>query len=497
MAILGLFSGKGDHPLADPKEARDALASMAASNPLAAVADLAAWLESLPSVAGLKLERRIELALQLDEAGVVHARRLARDYLTPQRSSRAQEFKIWTAARAYWQRLIDAYEDCFAQIAATRKNPGAEQYALLDARAVHAHGAALKWEQFRYGPVEPGIWPATGRVYLQAQTGKLATRPLKLYPNAPDATSVEREYLKILVFHAASMDKLLPLEIELAERLIAHFLPHFVLTDQVRPENVYWVDVGGDLPPARLARPPAPSSSLRFFTTAQALDAVAQLKDKIERMKEVPADVPLGGQYPPPTVLAVLEHFAHCWAPTPPMRNAARHNVKNMLAVIHGMDEILARLSGSGNQGGETWVADNVSLGGMGAKLALAATNDWLQVGALIAMRPEGSSQWLVGLVRRFVRHSQSQGTVGIETIGKSPRAVRIVCSGVKGDAVLLESTLHQGEMVSMVVPDHAWQDFMPVSVDLDGSSARLLPFGISYHGSGFLVARYRVDAAG
>ncbi|MCZ7653403.1 MAG: hypothetical protein M5R42_02670 [Rhodocyclaceae bacterium] len=48
------------------------------------------------------------------------------------------------------------------------------------------------------------------------------------YPAVPGETSVEQEYLKALVFQASSMDSLLPLEIEIAERFIAHFLPQFV-----------------------------------------------------------------------------------------------------------------------------------------------------------------------------------------------------------------------------------------------------------------------------
>jgi hypothetical protein len=38
-------------------------------------------------------------------------------------------------------------------------------------------------------------------------------------------TSPVQEYQKVMVFQAASLDSLLPVEIEMAERLIAHFLP--------------------------------------------------------------------------------------------------------------------------------------------------------------------------------------------------------------------------------------------------------------------------------
>ncbi len=494
MAILGLFAGKGNHPLSDAKEARAALSPLAAAQPLDAVEDLSAWLEPLPGADGLKLEQRAEIVLLLDETGITHARRLARDYLTTPQSTRVKGLRQWQCAHDYWQKLTLAYADCLTRLVDNPKSLSPARLALLNARLLHAYGVRLKWEQFRYGPIDTALWADAGRVYLQASAGKLADTKVRLYANAPDDTSAELEYLKLLVFHTSSMDKLLPLEIELAERLIAWFLPHFVLTAQVRPENIYWVDAAKPLPPTRLAKLPEIAASLRFFSTAEALTAVEKMKARIDRSKEVPSDLPLGGQYPVATVAAVFDHLAMCWAPKPPMRASDRHPIQSMLAVIHDMEEIHLRLSGgSSRQEGQTWVAENISLGGMAARMGLGS-NDWIQVGALIGMRPERSEQWLVGVVRRFARETESQGVVGIETIGKSPRGVDVSCSGIRSQAIVLETPLRQGEMVTMVLPERAWEDFMPVTFMLDNLSARLLPFGISYLGADFVVGRYRVD---
>src|ERR1700757_1278658 len=102
MAILGLFSGKENHPLADAKEARATLAPLASAPPIDAVEDVSAWLEPLPRADGLKLEQRAEIALLLDETSVTHARRLARDYLTTPRPVRAKELRLWQSAHGYW-----------------------------------------------------------------------------------------------------------------------------------------------------------------------------------------------------------------------------------------------------------------------------------------------------------------------------------------------------------------------------------------------------------
>ena len=497
MAILGFFGSKGSHPLADAKEAREALAPLNTLKPVEAIGEISAWLEPLPGVDDLKLDRRIDILHQLDEAGILHARRIARDYLTAPAVSRTQAQRLWALGHGYWQKLVAAYADCQTRIAPAPRAVDATRLALNSARTLHAYGTRLKWQQFQYGPNDAADWSAAGGIYLRALAAKCVDRPLRLYPNATDDTSVEREYLKLLVFHASSMDKLLPLEIELAERLIAWGLPYFDFTGQSRPENVYWVDAAKPLPPTRLAKQPEPAPSLRFFSTGRALEAIEQLKARIDKLKDVPPELPLGGQYPVDTVVGVLDHLARCWAPKPPMRNSDRHRITNLLAVIHDMAEIRARLSGEGGaQQGATWVAENISLGGMAARLPLA-NSDWLQVGALVAMRPERSDQWLIGIIRRFQRESQSEGAVGIETVGKSPRAIHMECSGVRHEVILLESAVRKEEMVAMVLPERAWEDFIPATIDLDGTPIRLLPFGISYRGADFVVGRYRVEAVG
>ncbi|HEY6897557.1 MAG TPA: hypothetical protein VI279_09865 [Rhodocyclaceae bacterium] len=496
MAILGFFSKeKGDHPLADSKEAKEALAGLVGSDPTSCLEDVRAWIESLIAAQELRLERRVELLLQLDETGTPFARRLARDYLTTP-LNRSQEYKLWQVGAGYWRELGAAYADCLAR--AGRDSKGLSsikgQLALLHARWLHAEGGLLKWSQFRYGPPGPEFWGNAGAAYIGAASLKVVQRELSLYPNWPGETTVEREYLKLLVFHASAMDKLLPLEVELAERLIAHFLPLFEFTDQVRPENVYWVDTAKSLPPSRLIRVPEAAPSLRYFSTGKACSAIEVLRGRITQGGSVPSDVPLGGQYPPEVVAKVLAHLALCCAPTPPARASDRHRVKSLAAVVHGMAEVRARLQGyDGSQDGETWVVEDVSLGGMGAQVSLVG-NDWLRIGALVALRPEGGDNWLVGVVRRFGRASQTVGSVGIETLGRTPKAANMECSGLRSDVVMLETGVEVGGEVRVLMPPGSWEDFLPVIAAWEGERARLKPEGIYLDGREGLVGRFRVE---
>ncbi|HMX16511.1 MAG TPA: hypothetical protein PKD29_06635, partial [Rhodocyclaceae bacterium] len=63
--MLGLFSTKSNHPLADPKEARVLLAELAASQAAAGVEEATSWCESVAADENLRLDRRIEILLQL------------------------------------------------------------------------------------------------------------------------------------------------------------------------------------------------------------------------------------------------------------------------------------------------------------------------------------------------------------------------------------------------------------------------------------------------
>lgn len=497
MALLGLF-GKdwGDHPLADPKHAKEALATLSITDAREALADISAWLESLPTAEGVKPERRWEICAQLDDVGAAHGRRMAREFLTAAQRSRQKIFQDWRIAHDFWSRLTLGYESCL-----TTDSRG-EQLSLpkgalplWSARLLHAYGTRMKWQQFNYGPVDATVWRRAGNVYLHADRQNASRETVKLYANWPGETSPEQEYLKLLLFHACSMDSLQPLEIELAERLIAHFLPHFSMTSTPLLESVYWVDAAQSSPPCRVLRAPAPAPSLRYFSTGSAHSVIEELRGRIETQHQIPADLPLGGQYPVAEVAFVLAHLSAAFAPVPPQRDHDRVVVRSLLAVIHGLPEILRRLGGDeGEQEGETWLAQDVSAGGFGVQLPLAS-NDWVGVGTLIGMRPEGDTRWQIGVVRRYSRASASLGAAGIETLGRSPRALTLDCSGLKSPAVLLDDRLGEGAEARLVIEPGAWEDLTPASIELEGRRYRLSPMGLSLQGEGFAVGRYEVSA--
>lgn len=485
---MNVFARKETHPLAKADDAERLLHALTADEPSKAIEDAAAWLDSLAAADDMKPERRLELILRIDAAAMPQTRRLTLAFLATPPLPRAAEYRLWRVTHGYWQRLATAYDDSLG-------SAGKRLSGLACARLLHACGNWLKWAHFRYGPIPDELWALAGSAYLAAERRGVAAQPVPLYAGYSDTTP-EAEYLGVLLLKASSMDNLLPLEIEIADRLITHLLPGFALTGEARQENVYWVDPARPLPPTRLARMPEATPTLRFFATAPAVGALGRLRAEAATRGLLPADVNLGAEYPARTVLSVIDHLNTCWSPVPPMRHHPRRRVRGRMSVVGSLPGIRQRLSGQVADAGEadSWTIEDVSQGGIGAHVPLAG-KDWLKVGTLVGLQPEGGDNWLVGVVRRFVRETDAVGNVGIETLSKQPRGVVAYSHGLRTEIVMLDPPREGGEL-RMAVSPHDWEEQVPLFADIDGRRFLLLPEDFIDAGSGHVVGSYRAEAA-
>jgi hypothetical protein len=513
--ILSLFSARPDHPLADPKELKRTISEIPLDNAFKAVDEVAGWLESLSNAEGFRADQLFEVVRQLDDAAQPHIKTLARNYLNSPRLSRSEEKRLWSGIFVYWGLLADLLERCLGKAGGKGvgkavvkdKEADALKHALplLAARTVAALAQQVKWTALRYGPIPRELWQRLGSAYLQAEACKVAHKPVQLYPNAASTSSAAAEYLHVLAFHASSMDSLMPLEIELADRLIAHFLPGFVFSADADNHSVYWVDAAQSLPPMRMAKlPAAMTPSLRFFAPGSVPKLLTDLIHHVER-GEVPNDLNLGGQYQARALLPVLRHLSLYWAAHPPLREHARHHVKTRLAVLHGFDDSFTVFAGNVARVGkehsaDSWVVENVSLGGFGAAISEIA-GDWLRVGALISLQPEGGENWVLGIVRRLSKEGENHATVGIQTLARQAVSIELrarsstysAAGGIPG--IRMAEDKAPGE-VRLVLPIATF-DVRESLEYVSGEKRYLLtPIEQIEAGSDFEIARYRELAA-
>jgi len=498
--MISLFGGKKpDHPMADMKEARKLLEELPANDAFKCVDELGHWLESVMAEEGFKPEYRAQLIQLLDETAQIHVRKLGRDYMAASpRLAKFQEIRLWTAIYEYWRKAGQAYAGCVDLYANGAKGADALKAGmpLLLARALRALAAQVKWMYVRYGPMDQSVWGVIAKVYAFAEARKLAQSAITVYPAIPGESTPEQEFLKAVMLAASSPDSLLPVEMELCERLIAHFCASFTLRLELQPDIAYWIDLATSHAPLRLARPPQRAPTLRFFAAGRALEDLEALIDTVKTTGSVPPEVNLGGSYPADTVLDVLNHLALYWSTKLPERKHQRHRVKSRLNVTHGFDGVVAVLGEPPSldmSGTETWIVENVSAGGFGAGIP-EIKGDWLKIGCLLGLQPEGGDNWVLGVIRRLQREIPLKGSVGIQTISRSVRVVRFsLGDGAGGETgmLLADRGASTGEAFVLLragvfVPGQNLEYHKGELVCL------LLPQGVVEQGEEFEVVKYR-----
>jgi len=496
---MGLFGGgKAAHPLADAKELKRILDALPANDAFKAVDELMHWLESVAAHEDFKPEARLLLLFALDEAAQPRLRKLAKEYFATTRPSRYQENRLWTTVHGYWKQAGYAYAravDLFVQGQKGAEGAKAHLPTLL-VRTLRSFAQQIKWMHLRYGPVDPASWGVFNSVYAYAETRQLAQTQTAVYPGSRQS-SPQLEFLRGVMFNASAPDGLLPIEVDFADNLIAELAPRFQLASAAAPELTCWTDLGQPMAPARMTRAPKPAPGLRFFGAAAALGFVNELAERVLTGGKIPAELNVGGPYEPDVALETLHHLGMYWSPKPPERKTQRHPVKTRLAVTHGYEAVLGVLGGHdsldfNNQSTESWIVENVSAGGFGAVVP-QLKGDWLRVGALLALQPQGGANWVLGVVRRVNKLGPAQARVGIETLSKTPMVSQFAIAGVKGSAEngVLFKNGDAGE-TKIVLKPGVFAPAQNLEVSRGERQHVYLPQAVAERGEDYEIARFR-----
>ncbi|HYL89516.1 MAG TPA: hypothetical protein VEU32_12230 [Burkholderiales bacterium] len=447
--MIKLFGGGADHPMRNPKEAKRILDALPADD-VKALEELSHWLESVSTVEGFKPAERAALLLSVDDAAQPRQRKLQRDYFAAARPSKYQENRIWTQLHEYWKQAGLAFGRMLDATAQAPKSLDPKTLAVVATRALRSPAQQIKWQHMRYGPVDPAVWGMLNKIYAFCEARGLAEARLVPYPGGSES-SPRTEFVKALMFNASSPDSLLGNEVDLAERVIAELAPNFVLANAPAPGLMYWTDLARATAPLRIVKPPEAVPGLRCLGPGNALAGLEAMEQKVQTSRELPAS--LGTTKDPEGALEVLRHLAMLWSPEPPERKHARHSVKSRLTIAHGFAGVVETIDGGSSldfeqKAIESWVVENVSAGGFGAFVP-QAKSDWLRVGTILAMQPDGGNNWLVGCIRRVNRTSAQEARVGIETLSRAPKVMKFRVRGLGEETGILlpAAVLGSGEV--------------------------------------------------
>jgi len=503
---------QSDYPLAEDKAARELIAELPANDAFKALEELTHWLDSLKSVEDLKLGRQFEIVDMLDQAAKTHQRKLSQDYLAGgARLQKFQEIRIWNTSFTFWKALADAYQLCLTRYQAGAGGWGALKAPLpiIVARALRALSQQLKWQLLRYGPVAPRVWEEYGKLFAYAEEKGFASTRVEVYPGKFGESTVQREFLKGLMLAISSTDSLLPMKLEVAERIVAQFSEVFVLARQPAKGCHYRVDLTSGKGPSRIVAKLQMTPGLRFFGPGSAAQDLEKLITVLQADGVVPSNVNLGGVLDPELVIEVLRHLVRYWAPVPPARSEERRRSVSRISVIHGFDEIVATVSAETkdlafDNSAETWTVENESEGGYGALLP-QTKGDWLKVGTVLGVKLEHGAAWGVGVVRRLSAYDMKQRYVGIQVFSKGATVVKIVPANAGGSVAAQDAVLHPssasatsgtGEM-SLLVRPGLFSEKKSYEMRAYDRDYLLVPKKLLEGGDDFDMARFRVMQRG
>jgi hypothetical protein len=489
------------HPLADPKAARGVLDAATSQQPVLALELLTEHLDSIRETAGLSASRLLEIVDLIDGAAKPITRHLGTEFLRPTSEARGSAARIGHVVGTFWNALATDYRMLLEmhETGDPSAVPLRPRLALIAARAIRAFNLHLHWRLLRYAPVELRLWGSLARVWAVAEQRGVSREKVIIYPGAWGESSVEREFLKVLMLAVSSTDSLPKAQIAIVERICAQFSEFFTMQTAPSTGVHFQFDTESDIAPARHAGDGG--AGMRYFGPSAASTHLEKLADDVRVAGMVPATVNLGSDYPAHDVIEVLEHLARYWSPVPPSRREARRTSEERVQVVHGFDAILAAVDADefgwdfDDRIVEDWSAANESAAGFGMHPP-AGRSKWVALGELIGVKyEEEGAAWGVGVIRRLTQTEGGQRYVGIELHSRG--AMRVLLHALRADG-----SHHSGPDLSvnaLLLPSSSDNSLGRLTVNLllqHGSFVMRDSYGLTLYGMDYLlVPKNTIDA--
>ena len=489
-----------DHPLANLAEAKEIIATIPPEDSVRATQDAVQWLESINSAGNFPIAHRYEVVELIDVPLKRHGQRLLDQYLALKPQAKFQEGLLWRAALGYWKALGDAYLGCLTHVNADKSAAAAfhKKIPQVIARAMRAQVLQIKWILMRYGYVSDNYWTTVANLYEQAETGGFLDDMIDIYGGAHGRGTIRQEFLRTLMLGVSSTGGLSPVKQNIAERAIAHFSKEFVSSTRAVAGCNFFFDLNGGMSPARVLADAPRGARLFYFGAGRALDAAQSAVDVVNETSALPSDLSLNAGENVDQAADTLLHLAFNWEKELPARDSERRKVATTLQVTHGFEGVLAAGS-NGFQ--ETWVVENASVEGYGM-IVPERRGEWLQVGVLIGLLPEGeNATWGAGVVRRVETDARGQRRVGIQVLSRAV-APGTMCtrrstgeSGVPHSVVLLDTEPSRSGYIQALLRPESFtlRDPLEATHTAEGTSFALMPSGLVESGPDFDRVRFKV----
>ncbi len=449
---------RSSHPMNSPAEAAKLLHELPLDEPLKAVEEVSAWLESLASATSFSTDSRLKVISMVDEAGQPCAELLMTEYLADEAKRAAGRFRQWQALVDFWERLADAYQLIVLQVEVSKRSDLTEQVGLVTVRAMRAVFHQMRLGLMRYAGQPESQWSALYHLYQFAHAQRRAAVPVRPYPWDGLSTTPRLELARAVMLEAAAPQSLPPRQIDLTARISARLSSSFAYGEAPGERLPLYLDLANANAPQAAPKNLPATPTMRFFGPGTAAVRLKEMLYSVRAPQAAPGQR-FGEEFTAAEKVETLQRLLLYWSDNPPRRQYNRTRLTNSVDVAFGLAGIRQRIGkldeavfqeeagalniefGADEEDKaapeavtvETWKLKDISLRGLGAVTTRRA-HGALKIGALMAFRLEGTEKWCVGIVRRLQSDAQKNSHVGAEILSQDPQLLALTKLGFKQD---------------------------------------------------------------
>lgn len=464
--------GRSDDPISSLKAVTRWTDGLTMGDPLKAQGEIMAEVKRFNDSNEAPSKERLLILMTLDEKAQDLQSALSRQYLRNPRMSRIAESELWHAIyQLNWEILRGYHTHVFSYFRNQDNGSFKAMIPIITLRALRGFRHVIKWRSLRY--MHPGekSWARLHQLYQIAENQGFHQTRLLTYPDEDRESNCESEYLHILMLDQANSGSLYPRQLDLIDRWLDGWCDNMHLEQTLDVErHILAVDMTRDRG-ARRVRNSGPELSTRYWSTLNLLNQIKGIQSEIHA-GVAPARLGLTENVRVAESLELLSHLVRQWGALTAreQRRKPRVAVKKVVEIVHGFPTIMTHVRESSLDGQpgpvddrlirdeamdvhvygfvtertrerltastanpalpsirdiERWVMEDESECGYGTTTQ-TRDKDWLRVGALIGLRTDKVGDWSLGVVRRLSRLSETESSVGFETLRGKPLAVSL-----------------------------------------------------------------------
>jgi hypothetical protein len=189
-------------------------------DPARMLAEIGAQLQAVHRDTEIRVAEAIELVQVADLRGKSLLRELNSRFLAGGTDTEStDQVRIWDAVSLYVSQLASAYVALVRLFQTYGKGwvEAGHKLPVVVARAIRATPFQMKWQRMRYRPVESEAWQTLSQLLSYVEDKGLSRAQVLVYE---DKSTLQREFVKPLMFAMSAVENLPPVELDVADSLI-------------------------------------------------------------------------------------------------------------------------------------------------------------------------------------------------------------------------------------------------------------------------------------